>query len=128
MNLALVGSISIIALGALYILNLKATFRVHWFNELSGRASAEYSARVDAGLSALGRAQRTSVVDSVVPFPVWYETSDGLNELSSLLPFWSTTVRAIGEGSRLTALDPRAHSIGPLSSMAEQVLWTCTSG
>jgi hypothetical protein len=105
MNLALVGGVSLVALGALYIVNLKATFRVNWFNELSGRASAEYSARVDAGLSALSRVQRASGVDSVVPFPVWYETSDGLNELSSLLPFWSTAVRAVGEGPRLTALD-----------------------
>jgi hypothetical protein len=101
-----VGGALVVILGALYLVNLHATFRVNWFNELSGRAAATYSARLGTGLSALRGAQRRSVVDSVLPFPVWYETSDGLNELSSLMPFWSSKVRAIGEGPHLTALDP----------------------
>jgi hypothetical protein len=100
-----VGGVLVI-LGAVYLVNLHATFRANWFNEDSGRAAAGYSEKVSAGLSALGRDQRASVVDSALPFPVWYATNDGLNELSSLLPFWSSKIRAVGEGSHLTALDP----------------------
>lgn len=100
------GGVSAAILGALYLVNLHATFQANWFNEDSGRAAAGYSEKVGVGLSALGRAQWASVVDSVLPFPVWYSTNDGLNELSSLLPFWSSKVRAVGEGPHLTALDP----------------------
>jgi hypothetical protein len=91
---------------ALYLVNLHRTFQINWFNERSGRAAAGYSAQVGAGLSALAPDERSSVVDSVLPSPVWYVTNDGLNELSSLMPFWSSKVRAVGEGSQLTALDP----------------------
>jgi hypothetical protein len=100
------GGVLAVALGALYLINLHATAQTNWFSERSGKAAAGYSAQVGAGLSALGRDQRDSVVDSVLPSPVWYATSDGLNELSNLMPFWSSRVQAIGEGPRLTALDP----------------------
>jgi hypothetical protein len=106
MRLAWVGGVLAVALGALYLMNLHATSQANWFNERSGRAAAAYSAQVGAGLSALGRDQQASVVDSVLPSPVWYVTNDGLNELSNLLPFWSSKVRAVGEGPNLTALDP----------------------
>jgi hypothetical protein len=106
MRFVLGASVLTIVLTALYLVNLHATFRAVWFNERSGRAAAGYSENVGAGLSALAVDQRASVVDSAVPFPVWYTTNDGLNELSSLLPFWSSKVRAVGEGPQLTALDP----------------------
>jgi hypothetical protein len=106
MRLAWVGGVLAVVFGALYLMNLHTTSQANWFNERSGRAAAAYSAQVGAGLSALGRDQQASVVDSVLPSPVWYVTNDGLNELSNLLPFWSSKVRAVGEGPNLTALDP----------------------
>jgi hypothetical protein len=98
-----------VGLGILYVVNLSITFsaNTNTFVELAEQAASGYTAALAAGLAALPSAQRDSVVDSVLPYPVWYQTNNGEAELSRLLPFWSTAIRTFGEGPKLVALDPR---------------------
>jgi hypothetical protein len=96
---------TIVLLGcAGYLFNLSRTFNGSQLGIESGRAATAQSDRIAAGVAALGRRGRYSLVDATVPFPVWYQGADGAGELSRLMPFWSTSVRPYGEG-RIASID-----------------------
>lgn len=95
----------LVVLGALYLINLNATFDENTFGQKMGDTAAIVSARIGSGLEALTPSQRSSLVDSALSWPIWYPMTDGSGELSTLLPYWSATARTYGEGPHITGLD-----------------------
>jgi hypothetical protein len=93
-------------LGILYLANLAVSFTANPFEETTEQAASGYTTQMAAGLAALSPSQQESVVDAVLPFPVWYQTNNGQSELSWLLPFWSSTLHTFGEGPQLTIPGP----------------------
>ena len=67
------------------------------------------SGNIAAGINALPPSQQHSIVDVSLPFPVWYNPIFGYlpknGEFDRLMPNWSSTARAYGEGPRLVGLD-----------------------
>jgi hypothetical protein len=86
------------------LFNLSRTFDKDQFSIQMGKAGSAQADRIGAGIAALGRAGERSLVDATVPFPVWYQATDGTSELSTLMPYWSTQARTFGEG-RIAGVD-----------------------
>jgi hypothetical protein len=81
-----------------YLINLSHTFGPSQFSIQMGRSGSAHADRIGSGITTLGRTGQRSLVDSVVPFPVWYSTTDGSSRLSVLMPYWSSAARTFGEG------------------------------
>ena len=67
------------------------------------------SGNIAAGVETLPRSQEQSIIDESLPYPVWYGPIFGYipknGELHRLMPNWSTTARAFGEGPAIVGLD-----------------------
>ena len=98
----------------LYLGNLHATYvrDPQAWRQLGDQASV-VSANIAAGINALPPSQQHSIVDISLPFPVWYSPIYGYvpknGEFDRLMPNWSSTSRAYGEGPRLVGLDADGH-------------------
>ncbi len=104
-----VGWLAAATLAVLYLVNLNSTFdTVSWAKQW-GATAAAISAHLGSGIRALKPGQQSSLVDSTVPFPIWWPPVYGVfipgGRLSNLLPFWSSTVHTFGEGPRITGID-----------------------
>lgn len=87
-----------------YLINLSHTFGPAQFSIQMGRAGSARANLIGAGIAALGRTGQRSLVDGLVPYPVYYPRNDGTGELSFLMPYWSTDTRTFGEG-RIAGVD-----------------------
>jgi hypothetical protein len=99
-------TVAALAFCGAYLFNLvHSSFNANEFGIQSGRAGMAEADRVGAGVAALGRAGERSLIDSTVPYPIYYPMNDGSSELGDgLLPYWSTTARTFGEG-RIAGVD-----------------------
>ncbi len=93
-----------LAAGVAYLTNLSRTFNAAQFSIETGRSASAQADRIGAGIAALGRPGEYSLLDAVVPYPVWYTGNDGTGKLSGLMPYWSTHARTLGEG-RIAGID-----------------------
>ena len=98
----------------LYLGNLHATYvrGPGGWTQLGHQASV-VSGNIAAGINALPRSQQQSIVDVSLPFPVWYNSIFGYvpknGEFDRLMPNWSSTSRAYGEGPKLVGIDADGH-------------------
>jgi hypothetical protein len=98
----------------LYLGNLHATYvrGPGGWTQLGHQASV-VSGNIAAGINALPRSQQQSIVDVSLPFPVWYNSIFGYvpknGEFDRLMPNWSATSRAYGEGPKLVGIDADGH-------------------
>ena len=97
--------IGVAVLAALYFANLTATFETSTASRDLGNSASVVSGRIGSGLRGLGKSQRSSLVDSSAPWPVWYGSFLGVlvkgGRMSSLMPWGSSTIHAYGEGPRI---------------------------
>ena len=97
-----------------YLVNLSRTFKPNSFGIEIGRVAESEANRIGAGIAALGLVGQRSLVDSTLPYPIWYPTNDGSGELSRLLPYWSTDARALGEPARSASTRRVSAKVGHL--------------
>lgn len=90
---------------ALTVVNLGFTFNAVPLFTDNGHAAGIISHRVGSGVAALGPAS-SSLVDTVLTYPMWYPGHDGSGEVSKLLPFWFPADRVLGAGSRIAVVGP----------------------
>ncbi|MGH9918488.1 MAG: hypothetical protein ACRD6W_06440, partial [Nitrososphaerales archaeon] len=100
--------VATITVVALYFANLTATFQMDAsFKNLGDHASL-VSGNIASGLRSLDGNERSSLVDSSAPWPVWYGVFLGLivknGRMSQLMAYWTTNVHAFGEEPDLTEI------------------------
>ncbi len=89
-------------LGLLYLTTLTHSTKADSFGRVNGQHAHEISNRVRHGL----RPGMTNLVDTRLGWPVFYRSTDGSDEVSTLSPFWASDIKAIGQGNNPVAVAP----------------------
>ncbi len=119
----------VLALAALYVVNLKRTDDVLWFIRLEGVAGSDRATEIQHGVDlARTRGMLDSFVESPLPEPVafpgrWDDT------MWRMGPYFNRGIHAVGQGAVLLTIDPsgtvRQNTFAPASLASGAAVVAC---